>query len=169
MPKPVFREENLVDIVAHATFLFEVANPDIVFVVDAPASVLPIKADRRQLGQAATNIVKNAVESIRARIEAEPDSEQGRIVVTIKPAEKWLRVSVEDNGQGLPEARERILEPYVTTRTSGSGLGLAIVNKIIEEHQGELTLTDRAEGRGAVLTINLPAPVDDTNQTQGTE
>jgi two-component system, NtrC family, nitrogen regulation sensor histidine kinase NtrY len=169
MPKPVFREENLVDIVAHAAFLFEVANPDIEFVVDAAAPVLPIKADRRQLGQAATNIIKNAVESIRARLEAEPDSEKGRIVVTIKPVEKWLRVSIEDNGQGLPEARERILEPYVTTRASGSGLGLAIVNKIVEEHQGELTLADRAEGRGALLTIQLPAPVDGTDQMQGTE
>ncbi len=169
MPKPVFRDENLVDIVSHAAFLFEVANPDIEFVVEADAPVLPIKADRRQLGQAATNIIKNAVESIRARLESDPESEKGRITVSIQPFEKWLRVAIEDNGQGLPEVRERILEPYVTTRASGSGLGLAIVSKIVEEHQGELTLADRAEGRGAVLTMQLPISIDGTNFTQGTE
>jgi two-component system nitrogen regulation sensor histidine kinase NtrY len=169
MPKPVFRDENIVDIFAHAAFLFEVANPDIEFVVDVAAPALSIRADRRQLGQAATNIIKNAVESIRARIEADPDSEKGRIVVTIRSSAKWLSVSIGDNGQGLPEARERILEPYVTTRASGSGLGLAIVNKIVEEHQGELTLADRAEGRGALLTIKLPAQINGADHMQGTE
>jgi two-component system nitrogen regulation sensor histidine kinase NtrY len=169
MPKPVFREENLVDIVAHAAFLFEVANPDVEFVLDAAAPVLPIKADRRQLGQAATNVIKNAVESIRARLEAEPDGEKGRIAITVSAAEGWRCISIEDNGQGLPEARERILEPYVTTRASGSGLGLAIVSKIVEEHQGELILADRERGIGALLTIRLPAPMEGKDHMQGIE
>ncbi|MGL5838481.1 MAG: sensor histidine kinase [Sphingorhabdus sp.] len=156
MPKPVFKEENLVDIVAHATFLFEVANPDIEFAVDTKEQIIPIHADRRQLGQAATNILKNAVESIRARLEAKPDSEKGKIIVRIESAEDMLRISIEDNGQGLPEARERIFEPYVTTRDSGSGLGLAIVSKIIEEHRGQLSVADRMQGCGAIVTMAFP-------------
>lgn len=59
MPKPVFRDENLADIVGHAVFLFEVANTDIEFVFDQSASgAVPMRADRRQLGQAVTNILK---------------------------------------------------------------------------------------------------------------
>jgi two-component system, NtrC family, nitrogen regulation sensor histidine kinase NtrY len=169
MPKPVFREENLVDIVAHAAFLFEVANPDIEFIVDAASPSISILADRRQLGQAATNILKNAIESIRERLSAEPDSEKGRILARIDSENGKLRVAISDNGQGLPDAGARILEPYVTTRATGSGLGLAIVSKIIEEHRGELTFGDRPEGRGAVLTMVFPKDMDDRSATTAEE
>ncbi len=60
---------------------------------------------------------------------------------------------VEDNGRGLPQdGRERLAEPYVTTRTKGTGLGLAIVKKIMEDHGGELMLEDR-EGGGARVSL----------------
>ena len=158
MPKPIFRDENLVDIIGHATFLFEVANPDIDFTVENDQPNIAIRADRRQLGQAATNILKNAVESIRARLEADPSGSKGRIAVTVGIHDGRLRVSFADNGQGLPDVRERILEPYVTTRATGSGLGLAIVSKIIEEHEGDLTFSD-ANGGGAILTMTFPLEV----------
>jgi len=61
-------------------------------------------------------------------------------------------VEVRDNGVGLPEDRDRIMEPYITNRATGSGLGLAIVKKIIEEHFGEIVLTD-APGGGAIVTL----------------
>ena len=51
-------------------------------------------------------------------------------------AGEMVQVSIADNGIGLPQDRERIVEPYVTTREKGTGLGLAIVNKIVEEHRG---------------------------------
>ncbi|MCC6480558.1 MAG: GHKL domain-containing protein, partial [Sphingomonadaceae bacterium] len=138
--------------------LFEVANPDIDFTVENDQPNIAIRADRRQLGQAATNILKNAVESIRARLEADPSGSKGRIAVTVGIHDGRLRVSFADNGQGLPDVRERILEPYVTTRATGSGLGLAIVSKIIEEHEGDLTFSD-ANGGGAILTMTFPLEV----------
>jgi two-component system nitrogen regulation sensor histidine kinase NtrY len=62
-------------------------------------------------------------------------------------------VTIDDNGKGLPErGRERLTEPYVTTRTKGTGLGLAIVKKIMEDHGGELLLED-AEGGGARVRL----------------
>ena len=63
-------------------------------------------------------------------------------------------VSVCDNGKGLPfgEERDRITEPYVTTREKGTGLGLAIVRKILEDHGGELVLGDVPEG-GAIVSL----------------
>ena len=70
--------------------------------------------------------------------------------------EERVTISVEDNGRGLPQdERERLTEPYVTTRTKGTGLGLAIVKKIMEDHGGSLALDDRAGG-GARVSLILP-------------
>jgi len=66
-------------------------------------------------------------------------------------------VAVGDNGKGLPkENRDRLTEPYVTTRAKGTGLGLAIVKKIMEDHGGAVILADR-EGGGAVVTLQFPS------------
>ena len=72
-----------------------------------------------------------------------------------------IRVDVIDNGKGLPrENRQRLLEPYMTTREKGTGLGLAIVKKIVEDHGGVLELHDAPadfiDGRGAMVSIVLP-------------
>ncbi len=150
MPKPVFREENLNDIVGHAVFMFEVAHPDVSFSYDQ-ATVSPVLiADRRQLGQAITNILKNAAESVEERKKA--DQKPGEISVKLYEMDSRIYVEVCDNGIGLPEDRDRIMEPYITNRATGSGLGLAIVKKIVEEHFGEIVLTDAPDG-GATVTL----------------
>ena len=63
-------------------------------------------------------------------------------------------IIVRDSGIGLPAARDRIVEPYVTTRARGTGLGLAIVKKIVEEHFGTISFTDN-EGGGTCVTIRF--------------
>ncbi len=69
-------------------------------------------------------------------------------------ASEPVRVSIEDNGKGLPrQDRERLTEPYVTTRAKGTGLGLAIVKKIMEDHHGELVLSDREHGGARVELV----------------
>ena len=71
-------------------------------------------------------------------------------------------IAVTDNGRGLPETgRERLTEPYVTTRVKGTGLGLAIVKKIMEDHAGELLLSDGVEGGARVQLVfaHEPRPV----------
>ena len=67
-------------------------------------------------------------------------------MVTVEEDEDSLQVAIEDNGIGLPQDRDRILEPYVTNREKGTGLGLAIVNKIVEEHGGEMTFSSLESG-----------------------
>jgi two-component system, NtrC family, nitrogen regulation sensor histidine kinase NtrY len=150
MPKPVFRDESVSDIVGHSVFLFEVANTKIRFNFNAPQSPAQLLCDRRQIGQAVTNILKNATEAIEARQHQQP----GIIQVEIAETAKHLDIVVTDNGVGLPGSKERLVEPYVTTRASGSGLGLAIVKKIVEEHQGEIVLAD-APGGGAEVTLRF--------------
>jgi len=103
--------------------------------------------DRRQLGQALTNIVKNAVEAIEARrIRGERSSAGDRVDLQIRRDGEQLVIDITDTGVGLPEQRERLTEPYMTTRVRGTGLGLAIVKKIVEEHLGEIAFLDRPGG-----------------------
>ncbi|RYY24042.1 MAG: HAMP domain-containing protein [Sphingomonadales bacterium] len=152
MPKPLFRQESLLDIARQAMFLHEVAHPTIQFELDAPDPAPTIICDRRQIGQALTNIVKNAVEAIEGRGEGEA-LPQGSVHLTIENgSDNRVLLTLADNGVGLPVERNRIAEPYMTTRSGGTGLGLAIVKKIVEEHFGTIAFSDRPGG-GTCVTI----------------
>jgi two-component system, NtrC family, nitrogen regulation sensor histidine kinase NtrY len=151
MPKPVFHEEYLVDIARQALFLHEVAHTNIKFTLEAPEEPLLMICDRRQLGQALTNIVKNAVEAISQLSDA--DAAKGLVTVTITQSPDGpICIEVSDNGVGLPAERDRLVEPYMTTRARGTGLGLAIVKKIVEEHLGTMAFSDRANG-GTIVSL----------------
>lgn len=153
MPKPMFAAESIVDIARQAMFLHEVAHPGIRFVLNAPDPAPGLVCDRRQLGQALTNIVKNAVEAIGRR--SGEGAASGTVELTIADeGPRRLVVTVADDGAGLPGERARLFEPYVTLRARGTGLGLAIVKKIVEEHLGAIDLHDR-DGGGAVVRILL--------------
>jgi len=159
MPKPVMENRDLNAVVREAVFLQEVAQPNIRFRLDLPETPVLAQIDHRLVTQALTNIVKNATESIEAVERL--DGEIGMIAVTVREQPGEAVVEVEDNGKGLPsEDRERLLEPYITTREKGTGLGLAIVRKIMEEHGGSIALLDAkgvaAGGRGAVVRLTFP-------------
>ncbi|WP_448658124.1 sensor histidine kinase [Sphingomonas sp. CJ99] len=151
MPKPVFREENLIDLARQAVFLHEVAHGEIDFTLEAGDAGPTLVCDRRQLGQALTNIVKNAVEAIEARAD---HAERGTIAVTLADRDGTIQITVADNGVGLPVERDRIIEPYMTTRARGTGLGLAIVKKIVEEHFGTMAFADNPGG-GTIVTLKF--------------
>ncbi len=151
MPKPVFREEHLVDIARQALFLHEVAHPNIIFTLNVPAAPPLMICDRRQMGQALTNIVKNAVEAIAQLPDG--DKAEGSISITISVSPDGpISIEIADSGVGLPAERDRLVEPYMTTRARGTGLGLAIVKKIVEEHLGTMTFSDRNQG-GTIVSL----------------
>ena len=154
LPKPVFRHEDAVDLVRQAMFLQEVAHQDINYTLDAQVAQPHIECDRHQFGQAMTNVLKNAAEAIEARQRSADVAYRGHIAVSVAADEKLLTVTVTDNGIGLPEQGERIMEPYVTTREKGTGLGLAIVKKIVEEHFGTISFAD-APGGGAIVSLRF--------------
>ena len=151
LPKPVFRDEDAIDLVRQAVFLQEVAHHDIAFNVEAQDGNVPLSCDRHQFGQAMTNVLKNAVEAVQARASDEGADFTGRIAVSIEQGNELVEIRVADNGVGLPAERDRIAEPYVTTREKGTGLGLAIVSKIVEEHGGDMSFTPVAEGGTQVI------------------
>jgi two-component system nitrogen regulation sensor histidine kinase NtrY len=158
MPAPVLKPEDLTTIVEQAVFLERTAHPKITFELRFAIRPVPLRCDARLVGQTLINLLKNAIESIEARIVESGPSPPGRITVRVESVPA-VAVSIEDNGKGLPEhGRERLTEPYVTTRAKGTGLGLAIVKKIMEDHQGELVLSDR-EGGGARVKLVFASEV----------
>lgn len=154
MPAPVIRDEDISEICRQAIFLQRNAHDDIAFALDAPDGPAPIRCDRRQIGQAVTNLLQNAVDSILDRDESSTAKlGPGRISLALIDGKDKTEIVVEDNGPGFPpDLQHRLLEPYVTTRSSGTGLGLAIVHKIMEDHGGEVMLENR-EGGGARVTL----------------
>lgn len=158
MPTPVIKSENLLEICRQALFLQRTAHTDIDFEMVTSEAEPIVACDARLIGQALTNLLKNAGESIQGRSGSPAELPRGRVTIRVQPGDGEMVVSVEDNGKGLPEQERHILtEPYVTTRSKGTGLGLAIVKKIMEEHGGELMLEDR-DGGGAVVKLIFPAP-----------
>ncbi|MEI9992847.1 MAG: PAS domain-containing sensor histidine kinase [Rhizomicrobium sp.] len=142
MPTPVMRRENAQELIQQAVFLQRVANPQIAFETRLPKEAVYFECDGRLVAQALTNVLKNAGEGVNARL-AKGDDHPGRIVIALEKTEDRVAFRVTDNGIGLPhEHRDRLTEPYVTTRAKGTGLGLAIVRKILEDHGGELILQD---------------------------
>jgi two-component system nitrogen regulation sensor histidine kinase NtrY len=160
MPKPVMANEDVADTVRQAVFLQRVGNPEIDIEFSSEPERIPARLDRRLISQALTNIIKNATEAIAAVPPEELG--RGRIRVSVAREENEIVIDVIDNGTGLPkENRNRLLEPYVTTREKGTGLGLAIVGRILEEHGGRMELFDAPEvatgGRGAWMRLRIAA------------
>ena len=160
MPHAVLNPENLCDLCSQAIFLERNRHHDIDFEIDLPDKPVYLRCDGRQVPQALTNLLKNAAESVVGRTGDKLP--KGHINLALKEetedGRRRVSVVVEDNGRGLPsEHRDRLLEPYVTTRTKGTGLGLAIVKKIMEDHNGDLLLEDREGGGARVSLIFYPA------------
>ncbi len=151
MPAPVMEESDLADMCRRAVFLQQNAYPKIVFSCDIPDESVLIRCDGRQIGQALTNLLQNAAEALEGAAQGEGD---GRVWLRIAREGGRMIVDIEDNGPGFPTAyRERLTEPYVTTRAKGTGLGLAIVKKIMEDHGGDLILSDRDGGGARVRMV----------------
>ncbi len=158
MPKAVMEAEDVADTVRQAVFLQRVGNADIDIDLELAEDTMPARIDRRLISQALTNIIKNATEAIAAVPQAERGRGHIRVIATREGDD--MTVDVIDNGVGLPkENRNRLLEPYVTTREKGTGLGLAIVGRILEEHGGGIELRDAAEKfpgqRGAWMRLKF--------------
>jgi two-component system nitrogen regulation sensor histidine kinase NtrY len=158
MPKAVIASEDVADTVRQAVFLQRVGNADIEIELELVEDPMPARFDRRLISQALTNIIKNATEAIAA-VPAE-ERGRGRIRVTTAREGDDIVIDVIDNGIGLPkENRNRLLEPYVTTREKGTGLGLAIVGRILEEHGGRIELRDASDRnpgeRGAWMRLRF--------------
>ena len=161
MPEPERRETDLTALVSAAVMLQENGQPGVKFVKSLPRVPVMLDIDATMIGQALTNLMKNAGEAIEAKHE-KSDGFRPEIRIMLGQDQSGVTIRISDNGTGLPPDRARLFEPYVTTREKGTGLGLPIVKKIIEEHGGTLELLDAAPfspgaHAGAMAQIHFPA------------
>ncbi|WP_043916926.1 sensor histidine kinase NtrY-like [Jannaschia aquimarina] len=155
MPQPERRQGDLAALLREAVTLQSAALEPIGLTADIPAEPVVAEFDPTMIGQAFTNLIKNAGEAVEAR-----DGGPRTIHVSLKVEDDTATIRIADTGIGLPQDRSRLFEPYVTTRDKGTGLGLPIVKKIAEEHGGTLVLEDSAPDetghRGAQAVLCLP-------------
>lgn len=115
--------------------------------LELAGSVPPLLLDEDRIRRVLINLVENA-------IQADPANHP--IVIRSRLAENRVEVSVSDQGEGiLPEAQEKIFQPYFSTKSSGIGLGLAITRKMVEEHEGKIWVESKP-GEGSTFTFTLP-------------
>ncbi len=155
MPAPIMVLTDIKELLNQVIFLQKTANTGIKFTARVPTEEVFLKCDSQQVSQVITNILKNSVEAIKDKGES---SEIGEIEIYLEQDSFGdIRLSIRDNGKGLPhdEMRNMITEPYVTTKSKGTGLGLAIVKKIMEDHGGSLQIEDSPTG-GAIVTLFFP-------------
>ena len=169
MPAPKMERADLNEIAQACVFAQRVASPNIKVPLKTPTVSILAECDSRLVGQALANILKNAAESVSARVELGADKSHGAIEVTAYRENGFGIIQVCDNGLGWPEAdKARLTEPYMTTREKGTGLGLAIVRRIMEDHGGRLELDDPVESsNGAIVRLAFPL-LDDTNDPETT-
>jgi len=164
MPTARFVTEDLASIVRKSVFSSQVAFPAIDMVAQLPEAPLNFKCDERQITQVLTNIIKNAAESIESRAD---ETEKGVIRVELFCEEERIILTIQDNGIGFrAEDVNKMLEPYVTTRSKGTGLGLAIVKKIIDDHNGLLFIENNSDC-GAKVTLSFLHHCDINTASEG--
>ncbi|MBW8882236.1 MAG: HAMP domain-containing protein, partial [Asticcacaulis sp.] len=165
MPAPNFAEEEAAELVRSCVFSQRVARPDIAIEIVEPLPEIKVVCDGRMLGQALGNVLKNGGEAISSRLLRDRGSDVttpadgivGHLRLKMHQEEGFLVIEIEDDGVGLPDKdRDRLTEPYVTTREKGTGLGLAIVKRILEYHGGEFYLNDAVHLSGARAVLRLP-------------
>jgi len=166
MPAPVMTRGDIKKTIRETVFLQKVGFPELEVNLELPEEKVEIVYDERMISQALINVIKNAAEAI----EAAERVDKGRIDIKLRIEDREATLEVVDNGKGLPETnRQKLLEPYMTTREKGTGLGLPIVRKIFEDHGGRIDLMDApsvADGEtGAMMQLTLPLATA-TNEKQ---
>lgn len=169
MPTASIANANLSEVIKQAVFSEGVRQPEIKIKTTLPAKDIVFEFDERLISQVLTNLIKNASEAL----EKTPEFSVKDATIWVKAVqlEQSVVVSIADNGKGWPnENRNRLLEPYMTTRSKGTGLGLAIVSKIVEQHGGQVDLIDSdpdVHGNiGACFRFTLPIQMTKSAQDQ---
>ena len=138
MPKPILKRNNLVKLLNENIKLLSEVNKSIEINLNKKDEEILLECDKEQISRVFINLIKNSIESIEQKVEKNPDFKK-KILIDISSNNDHILISIEDNGVGFDKNNiEEILNPYYTTKKNGTGLGLSIVNKIINDHKGEL-------------------------------
>ena len=157
MPKPILKKNNLIDILKENIVLLKQLDDKIEIKLNHNSDNVFFNCDKEQIGRVFLNLIKNSIESIQQKEEIEPNFDK-KILIEISNINEHIKVVFVDNGIGFDELKNTknikdILNPYFTTKKNGTGLGLSIVNKIINDHNGELKFYSISDG--AKVEINF--------------
>ena len=158
MPAPQMKFADMSEVARSVVFGQRLAFADVRFEAEGVEAPIGLVCDERLIAQALLNLAKNAAESVQGRRERDGEPKDGFVIIRLRDLEYGVQFEVIDNGLGFPaQNRERLIEPYVTTRVKGHGLGLAIVARVVEDHGGLIELDDApGAGPGAVVRFVLP-------------
>ncbi|MGB0806568.1 MAG: ATP-binding protein [Salibacteraceae bacterium] len=146
MPRPEMESLNISDTIKSGVELYANTPNVKVFFTDKSDGKQIISADRKQLIRCLTNLLMNAIQAI-------PAEKEGKVEVTLIVANGLTKIKIADNGKGISEEeKEKIFEPYFTTKSSGTGLGLAMVKNILNEFGAEINFESKL-GEGTVFKI----------------
>jgi len=162
LPPPTLERSKLRKIIEDAAAVYQTSYPEIVFKYEAVDPELALEVDRRHISQVLSNLIVNAVDAMEGHGILEFRSE-----LVKKRDSRYCRLSVRDNGKGIPEEdRALIFNPYFTTKETGTGLGLSIVERIVNDHGGTIWL-DSAPGIGTSFYIDLPIDRNAAPRSEG--
>ena len=150
MPSPIFKKMNIVSVVKRAVDFSKMSSKNNINFKD-DNNFININGDEEQLYRVFINLIKNSEESIDEKKEKEPDF-KGKIDVDIEENSDYIDIKLSDNGIGIKDIK-KAMTPYFTTKKSGTGLGLPIVNKIINEHSGNLFFNNYKVGAEAIISL----------------
>ena len=146
MPKPILKKNNLVKLLNGNIKLLSEINKSIEIDLTKGDEEILFECDKEQISRVFINLIKNSIESIEQKVEKNLDFKK-KISIDISSNNDHILISIEDNGIGFDKNNiEEILNPYYTTKKNGTGLGLSIVNKIINDHKGELQFIPISNG-----------------------
>ena len=146
MPKPTLKRNNLVKLLNENIKLLSEVNKSIEINLTKKEEEILLECDKEQISRVFINLIKNSIESIEQKVEKNPDFKK-KILIDISSNNDHILISIEDNGVGFDKNNiKEILNPYYTTKKNGTGLGLSIVNKIINDHKGELEFIPITDG-----------------------
>ena len=155
MPKPILKDNNLIKILKENIKLIKEIDKTIQIELLNNEDVILLNCDKEQMGRVFFNLIKNSIESIQQKVEKNPDFVK-KISIEILKNYNHIKFTLIDNGIGFESSKNNIneiLNPYYTTKKNGTGLGLSIVNKIINDHNGELLF--HPLDNGAKIEINF--------------
>ena len=145
MPKPVYKANDLRDIIILNIELLKKLDKKINFKFDSNKSFI-FKFDYEQISRACFNLIKNSIESVIEKCQKAPNSNKN-IDIEIAEHIDYISLTIIDTGLGFKNIKtSELTKPYFTTKTNGTGLGLSIVSKIINDHNGTINFSNHEEG-----------------------